>query len=411
MNKMESTFFLILLCLSIFLPVRSNNEKEGNGEHMLRTMMRLRQHSLRRFALDKSPKFPTLEHSISSPGFGTGSLGVGSLQCPKDRFVLITEYAFGRTGNHMIEFTHGLWIAEKLQSTLIVPNWMKDIFTPFNSSLLDSLYCYTVDFKPPSGSKVFEVTSEESFFPFQLYNNKEYQTFLPPIRGNNSNATISEISLHFLQVYAALWSSPHKKLLLATEYFIYHFLDGNFRYSTVHKRLLEGGCSNILGSNTKVHDFSINELPMTHTEWNNNLRKNHPLCDMSYSFVLETLKMHHRESSKLFVAYDTYGGCEDYKAAGAVFSSVLKDHSDIHVDLDYKFLEMFLAIHGDFFIMNPRSTFSWQIFLVRMILSLSSVPLVKNNDFYLQKVPEDLNAGKRDLWVSWTSIVDVMMQK
>jgi hypothetical protein len=408
----HGSIILFVLSLAILLVASSanNGEKEGTGEHLLRTMLRLRQHSLRRFALDKKPHFPAIEPPTSSLGMGTGSLDAGGLQCPKDRFVLITEYAFGRTGNHMIEFTHGLWIAEKLQATLIIPSWMKDIFSPFNTTLLDSLYCYSIDLKPPKGTKVYEVTSEESFFPSQLYRNKEYEKVLPPIQGDHSNSTISELSLHFLQVYAALWSSPQRKLLAATEYFIYHFLDGNFKYNSVHKRMLEGGCSNILASNTKIHDYSINELPMNHPEWNNNLRKNHPLCEMSYSFVTETFKMHHRENSKLFVAYDGLGNCNEYVAGGSVFSSVLKNHPEVHVDLDYKFLDMFLAIHSDFFIMNPRSTFSFQIFLVRMVLSLSSVPMVKNNDFYLQRVPEDLIANKRDLWVSWSSVMDVMLQ-
>ena len=119
----------------------------------------------------------------------------------------------------------------------------------------------------------------------------------------------------------------------------------------------------------------------------------------------ETLKMHHREKSKLFVAYDGSGGCDDYKAAGAVFSSVLNGHPEIQVDFDSKFLDMFLGIHSDLFILNPHSSVSWQIFLVRVILSLPSIPKIKNSDFYLQT-----RSGTRNLWVSWSSVLDFMLK-
>ena len=35
---------------------------------------------------------------------------------------------------------------------------------------------------------------------------------------------------------------------------------------------------------------------------------------------------------------------------------------------DLKFVDMFVAIHSDLFILNPRSTFSWEIYLVRLCL-------------------------------------------
>ena len=51
---------------------------------------------------------------------------------------------------------------------------------------------------------------------------------------------------------------------------------------------------------------------------------------------------------------------------------------------DTKFLEMFTAIHSDFFIMNPRSTFSFEVYIIRTSLGLQSVPVMRNKDFFLK---------------------------
>jgi hypothetical protein len=128
---------------------------------------------------------------------------------------------------------------------------------------------------------------------------------------------------------------------------------------------------------------------------------------MTYSFVADTLQLHNRNDSRLFVAYDGRGSVDDYRSAKCIFSSSIQANN---LDVDFKFLDMLVAIHGDFFVMNPRSTFSFQIYIIRSVLGLSSVPMVKNNDFYLQRVPEDLASAHRPLWVSWLSIYDALVQ-
>ena len=39
-----------------------------------------------------------------------------------------------------------------------------------------------------------------------------------------------------------------------------------------------------------------------------------------------------------------------------------------YFSVDRKFLDLFLSIHGDFFLLNPRSSFSWQVYVVRVCL-------------------------------------------
>lgn len=378
---------IAFLVLTVWLLgcIHRYNAEHSNPEHLLRQSLRLRHQTIRRVAYTKRKP----------------------ISCPTDRLLVITEYQFGRTGNNIIEFTHGLWVAEKMNASLVVPKYMQDILTPFDTSTLSQLFCYTLDTEIPKGVKVFEVTSEDSFFTYKLFRDPVYRDFLPAYNDD----TVSELSMHYLQVYASLWCCPTRKLLLAAEHVIQNHLNGNLQYAAVHKRQLEGGCSKIMGYVTKPSDYSPHEIAMQIPDWNQNLVRNHPLCEMPLIFVAETMKLNHRNQSLLFVAFDGRGNIQDYLSFGAIFTNNVpesKQWSSQH--LDPKFVDMLVSIHSDFFILNPRSTFSWQIYLIRLCLSLPSVPVIRTNDLYMQKVPEDLVIANRSMWVSMTSVVDVLLK-
>jgi hypothetical protein len=40
------------------------------------------------------------------------------------------------------------------------------------------------------------------------------------------------------------------------------------------------------------------------------------------------------------------------------------------------FIDMMIAMHGNFFLMNPLSTMTWPVFIVRSILGMKSAPEV-----------------------------------
>ena len=61
--------------------------------------------------------------------------------CSRSKYIIITEYQFGRSGNNLIEFTHLLWLSKVFDATFIPPTWMLDVFTPFNTTLLQSVHC------------------------------------------------------------------------------------------------------------------------------------------------------------------------------------------------------------------------------------------------------------------------------
>jgi hypothetical protein len=334
--------------------------------------------------------------------------------CNNNNLVVITEFQFGNTGNHIIEFAHGVWLAERLNATLVVPIWMADIFLPFNTTNLSNNYCFTLDTNIPKHVKPYEVTSEESYFLFKLFHDNNYIKYLPSM----DNSLIGELSLHFLKVYASLWSNPLSEIRSASEWIINHHLDGTFRYTSVHKRQLEGGCNKIMAHVTKPReDFSPTELPLDRPEWSGNLNRNHPLCSMPLELVLDTQVLHHRNGSKIFVAYDGAGDVDSYRRHGAVFSNVLEQRhhapvatSKMDSKAKVKFVDMFVAMHGDLFVLNPRSTFSWQIYLIRVCLALQSVPVVRTNDMFMQKLPEELVLGNRTMWVSWWSVIEAYLE-
>lgn len=323
-------------------------------------------------------------------------------QCSTTNFVYISEYPFGNSGNNLVEFTHGLWLAETWNATFIVPKWMKNVLDPFDTSFLRAHYCFRMKSALPQGKTLLEVTSEESFFLFQLFKNQKYVASLPPL----NEATISELSLHFLKVYAGLWCCPQADIVAEGEWLIHNQLANSLRFVAVHKRDMEGGCSKVMSSVTTPADFSPADLPMHRVEWQGNLQQQHPLCEMPYGFIHETISMHNRNGSRVFVAWDGRGDMSRYIKHGAVFTANVVMPSAARANP--KFVDMFVAMHAEFFILNPRSTFSWQIYLIRVCLALISVPVMRNNDLYLQKVPDSLR--DRPLWVSWTSVVDAFMK-
>ncbi|RYH27263.1 hypothetical protein EON65_13620 [archaeon] len=323
--------------------------------------------------------------------------------CPTDRFVVITEYQFGRTGNLMIEFTNTLWVSEKLNATLIMPPYMPAILSGFDTHLLSSRFCFrTSDSDIPKSAKIIPVESEMSYFIFRLYQLSEFRTHFPPM-----TQAVQELSSYFLSVYAGFWCCPQKSILLAAQYVIMSNLGGSFEYVSVHKRMLEGGCSKLLAYVTKPSDYSPSHIPTDHALWQGNLYRNHPMCDMPYEFVQSIMQSHNKNKSSLYVAHDGQGDVSAFKQHQAVFVNAVDDSP--YKAADRKLVDMLISMHGDLFIQNPRSTYSWQIVLVRLLLALHSVPIIRNNDFYLQKVPEDLEKEKRVLWVSYYSAMEVLI--
>ena len=324
-------------------------------------------------------------------------------ECSTQKFVYITEYPFGNSGNHIISLTHTLWLAQKLNATLIIPNWIESSLKHFDLSILLESYCFTLNPNVPSDTKNYAVTSEESFFLFKLFRDKNlpYIQLLPPL----TTDIVNDISIHYLKVYASLWCKPTDNIISASKWIIETYLASKVDYVSVHKRNLDGGCGKIMNENTKLTDFSLQEIPINNTIWSSDLYHHHPICEMPIDFIKQTMNLNGFSYDRnLFIAYDGQGDISNYRMHKAVFSSVMSSHKE-YSTIPMKYVDMFVSMHGDFFIQNPRSTFSWQIYIIRVCFHLPSVPTIQTNDIYLQRVPQDLIAADRPLWVSWSSVL------
>lgn len=162
-----------------------------------------------------------------------------------------------------------------------------------NSEALSKSYCFirSVDFVEDGSETVKYLDPESSFFVLQLFHYFEKQ--LPKYSQN----VMKDVSKHFIKVYATLWSVPGKKVVPAALYLIENHLGNTLKYTTVHKRSMNGSCHSILGL-TPMEEFSANELPMSSKAWNSNPPRN-PLCDMSPSFMKDTVVLNGREGFRL----------------------------------------------------------------------------------------------------------------
>ena len=335
--------------------------------------------------------------------------GSSKKTCSTTNFIFISEYAYGRSGNNLIEFTHGLWLSNQLNRTLAPPPWMKPILEPFNTSTLKSLFCYEfdLDLKKP-GLNVLEVTSENAFFFYRVFydpiETPHISKELPTLNSTILNGTLlKDFSRHFIKVYSALWSSPSDLIFESGQYIIQTHLNNSVSYNSVHKRSLEGGCSKIMATVTEISDYNSLEIPMYLPEWRGNLFLHHPICEMTYSFVKETFHMHNRSQNNIFIAFDGKGNIDEFKSLNTTILNAANHQNIIDkFHKETKFLEMFLCIHSEFFIMNPRSTFSFEVFVIRSIFSLTSVPILKNHDFYVKSAKTISLTNPR--WVTFLSI-------
>ena len=307
----------------------------------------------------------------------------------------------------MVSLTNALWLATTLNSTLVLPKYMNKMFQEFNITILRSSFCFrTIEehinqTQGHLGRLQYSrlLTGPESFFLFSMFNNPKFKHQLPRFDEN----TMREMSHHYVRVYAALWSSPIKGLVLASEYMIKNHLSNSLEYTTVHKRSMDGTCHDIM-SGTSFSDYSDKELPMKNAEWANMPQIN-PICDMSPSFINDTITMHGRQEKKVLISFDGRGDIKPLTDIGHVLTTA-QDAKIGNTTVPRIYLDALLGMHGDLFVLNPRSTFSWQIFVVREILGLHSVPLLRNNDYLIMQPSEYKREKRTGLVVSWLQIAE-----
>lgn len=351
-------------------------------------------------------------------------------RCSYD-FVNLTS-TYGRTNNQLIQIAHSLWAADINSKTLILPYMMRHTLRAFNLEVLKELFCvvFLDEVTLGSNSTTYDLSSGDAFALKDSVIQKGTVARDLKLPGYNVN-TIRAMSKYFLYVYSALWSQPVAPLRRRVIRFIESDLNNSLCYTAVHKRSLEGGCSKIMAVNVALSSFSPKEIDMKDAHWSGPINISHPMCELPASFVGATISVNKRNKLRpIFVAHDGNADCSDLHSMGARFShgpraydvkqsSVVDGASlnstdssteyrsgratdaTLHVDMDTLYLDMMLAIHADLFLLNPASTLSWTVFVVRAALGLDSVPALRQRDFYLRG-PSEINALID--WVGWDSI-------
>ena len=186
-------------------------------------------------------------------------------------------------------------------------------------------------------------------------------------------------------------------------------------YSSAHQRSLDGECQAIMTHNADfARDFpdllgNDTSCSPQNGGWCKRDHLQTLLCDMPSGFVRHLCG----QDSKIYLASRSYP--QDYltnlqetaEKSQIVVGWDLRRRLRLAESLsaqEISSMDVLLCVLGTrVFIGNPRSTFSFQIFTLRAVLGLSSVPRVRNHDMYFVR-PNCVE----DLWVSQESINDIL---
>ena len=125
----------------------------------------------------------------------------------------------------------------------------------------------------------------------------------------------------------------------------------------------------------------------------------------------------------MYLAWDGKGSIDSYTSQEVDYvvssdfranhdAAALKDAGISHSNTLLKFVDMYMAINADLFVLNPRSTFSFEIYAIRTILGLTSVPNLNDKDVYMLSEKEYMkrasagSEGWNGCWVSWNSLAE-----
>jgi hypothetical protein len=121
------------------------------------------------------------------------------------------------------------------------------------------------------------------------------------------------------------------------------------------------------------------------------------------SFIQQVLDKNSRADRAIFIAWDGQGSINEYQnIPKVVFNPAMLDSAGTFEGAAAnKYIDMLVAINSDFFMMNPRSTYSWGVFVVRAALQLESIPTFSNKDVFF--TPGVTPPAQR--WVGWDSVL------
>jgi hypothetical protein len=329
--------------------------------------------------------------------------------CPKDGFEVVGT-AYGATGNIIIAIMNALWLSEPsaLNATILLPSFMQTIFTQFNNGSLLERFCITDD-----ASQVnvrYSMDDKQLFYINQLFSRNSLNIQLKySYEAVQSGATI------WVQALSLLWSDPQTDIIDAAVWLIENKFNGSFQYTTLHKRSLEGRCPKIM-NHSSLDIFSPSEFPMDHPSWRDfvELNKTHPICSMTLDFFQAIQKLNNRANQPIFLMHDGQEAFKEFESHS--HGVILSSYIDTRLFPMFKtlqsrlYLDMFMAILGDFFVMNSLSTFSWSIFVVREALGIKTVPTYNPKYSRNYKDSKEFRQSNKTAWVEAYDIVKASLE-
>lgn len=206
-----------------------------------------------------------------------GTLVRHTHDCKKSKIVITLTWGYGRLNNNLIEFTHAMWMLHYLNATLLVPEWYNQMETLLNSQFLFDKFCLIRNMSDaPSNSVEYNLETEKLFYIYSLYKDSRFSQHLP----SWSKDTVLEVSTYFISIYSSLFHKLRRIEVNSILWIVKNKLRGNFDYTAIHKRNLEGECSRFLKVTTSK-DFKKNDIPPFDVSMHN------PLCAMRYEFTSE----------------------------------------------------------------------------------------------------------------------------
>jgi hypothetical protein len=299
---------------------------------------------------------------------------------------------------------------------------MKDVALDAIKGNLQRCYCFIPEEIGQThilgkSSVVSDVSSKDLFYGYRL--SDDHRWGLPKY----SMAVIDEVSDIFVHAYSAMRSVWHESFAEYAKAIISTTFAGMSEYTGVHQRAIDGQCDyRMIAMNRDL--FSGSEISLRGGYWEDvrlptNERKiarqirggkrssTHPLCSMELSFVRDTKAMHGRSNQPIYLASDGQGILSDYINSRDVAGTAIgRPKPRLEDRISVKYFDMFMLLNADFALLNPRSTFSWEVFVVRAALGLLSVPKPVGTDLYFFSEAEAHHPIHRKYvtWVSWETI-------
>lgn len=369
-------------------------------------------------------------------------------KCNFHRFIH-AEGSYGDFSNSMIELVHGLYLAKIMNGTFIPGPWSHSLGTVFDFKELSHHFCFIFHRSiVPRGSQVFTVPSHNLFSFTSLYSNPTWIPYLPPWDQSTILEVSKIFLLVYGSLWSSVRPSIvegaqyliHHHLGNDFMYLAAHKRDLDGQCTSLLNEIMPSSTLKSMGVPFQPEEdvWYSNSHPVCEMRLHwmltlanqscpaiaSPLLNNMALVDMDARKRVDTIPIEENKdsqgpssiakppnnvlpqsskqslslgsqllltpntslSSRIFLAFDGKGSVMDYQVNQAVFSTQLSlDKKNAWEPGVLRFIDMLVAMHAQVFVLNPRSTFSFQIFVIRSIWGLPSAPILSDFDVYGKK--------------------------